>query len=55
MSRIQDLGEACDDAIKTLRALMEENGTVDTEMAALREKTAIDTVNAYFSYSGGSR
>ena len=58
MSRIADLGEACDAGIKTLKKLME--GSPDAEGAlkdnaglqSVQLSAASEAIHAYFDYSG---
>ena len=52
MSRISDLGEACDQGIKTLKTLMEGDDAMDSTTDRLRLDAAQVAIHAYFGYSG---
>ena len=51
MSRIADLGEACDEGIKTLKDLMKADQVADFEVQSIRMKAAAEAVHAYFKYA----
>ena len=50
MSRISDLGEACDEGIKTLKKLM-ETIKADARANEVRLGAATAAIHAYFKYS----
>lgn len=51
MTRIKDLGEACDQAIETLSELMKGEVVGSHQELHVRRQAAIDTLHAYFMYS----
>lgn len=52
MTRIQDLGEACDDAIRRMREIMKgKNVPDDSRNTEVQMKAAGEVIHAYFDYS----
>lgn len=50
MSRIADLGEACDKGIETLKDIMDGN-SLDPKLGELRLAAARESIHSYFDYS----
>lgn len=53
MTRIEDLGEACDDAVKRMREIVKgENVREDPRNTEQERRASIELIHAYFDYSG---